>query len=99
MTVALPLVRKNSIIDMYRTYTTNPTECSAAATKHSTSESDLESSVEFRRAMAEQVCRALDERSGSARWDSTGGCCRVLGGISGVVDVWVMRIYFGMVHL
>ena len=43
-------------------YTTNPTERSAAANMHP-SESDLESSVESHRAMAEQDCRALGECS------------------------------------
>ena len=51
------------ILHPIRYYTTNPTECLAAATECSASESDLESSVESHRAMAEQVCRALSECS------------------------------------
>ncbi len=46
-------------------YTTNPT-------KHSRSESDLESSVESHRALAKQWPSKSVERSASAQWDSTG---------------------------
>ncbi len=50
------------------------------------SESDLESSVESHRAMAEQVSRALGECSvGVYRWFYVTFACRALGGISGVV--------------
>ncbi len=58
-------------------YTTNPTERSAAATDRSTSESDLESSVEFHRALVKQLLSKSVERSMSA-W-------RVLAGILPVI--------------
>ena len=44
-------------------YTTNPTECSAAATEPLTSESDLESSVESHLALVEQWPSKSVERS------------------------------------
>ena len=53
-------------------YTTNPTECSAAATERSASESDLESSVESHWAIAEQWPSKSVERSGSTRWVLSG---------------------------
>ena len=62
----------NVMFPIENPYTTNPTGRSAAATECSASESDLESSVESHRAMAEQVCQALGERSLSARCDSKG---------------------------
>ena len=56
-----------------RDYTTNLTERSAAATKRSTSESDLESSVGSHPALAEQWPIKSVERSASTEWDSKGG--------------------------
>ena len=59
-------------MDKYsHSYTTNSTEHSAAATEHSTSKSDLESSVESHWALAEQWPSKSGERSLRARWDST----------------------------
>ena len=51
-------------------YTTNPTERSAAATERLTSESDLKSSVESHRTLAERSTDLLGHCSASSRWDS-----------------------------
>ncbi len=56
----------------YALYTTNSKERSAAANERSTSESDLESSVECHRVLTEQWSSKSVECLASARWDSTG---------------------------
>ncbi len=53
------------------TYTTNPSERSAAATKRSTSKSDLESPEESHGALAECSTDLLGHCLPSARWDYT----------------------------